>query len=98
MARGQILRPGQVRYVGRMTRAGSLVPVQQTARGTVSLVVGSDRDRVIYDVALVGIVATDVQFAEASVETISPPSMTMEVLRHAFRAQRWLTADSTFAR
>ena len=47
--RGQILRPGEVLYVGRMTGAEEVPPVTTAATGAVAVIVGANRDQIAYD-------------------------------------------------
>ena len=47
--RGQILRPGEVLYVARLSGDEVSPPVTTTGYGSLSVIVGVDRDRVRYD-------------------------------------------------
>lgn len=47
--RGQILRPGEVLYVGRMTGAEEVPPVTTAASGSVAVIVSANRDQLTYD-------------------------------------------------
>jgi hypothetical protein len=94
--RGQILRPGQVLYVGRLNGAEAVPPVDTTAYGAVSLIVDSHLDRVVYDVAVAGTRPTTGHLGEAAVGQSGAPVMPFEVLGDTFRATRWITPESTF--
>lgn len=93
--RGQILRPGQELYLARMTGAESVPAVATGARGSVALIVDSNRDRVIYDVALSEMTATAAYLAEGPVGANGTPTMPFQVLGSSFRSMRMLTADAT---
>jgi hypothetical protein len=93
--RGQILRPGQELYVGRLNGTEAIPPVSTSAYGAVSLIVGSNRDRVVYDVAVAGTRPTTGFLGEAPAGETGAPVMPFEVLGDTFRATRWITPDST---
>ena len=93
--RGQILRPGQELYLARMSGEESVPPVSTQATGTVSLIVDSDRDRVIYDVALANIAATGALLGEGAVGASGATLLPFEPRGSSFRAMRMLTPDST---
>lgn len=93
--RGQILRPGQELYVGRLNGDEAVPPVSTSAYGAVSLIVDTHRDRVVYDVAVAGTRATTAHLGEAPAGANGAPVMPFEVLGDTFRATRWITPDST---
>jgi hypothetical protein len=93
--RGQILRPGQELYLARMSGEESVPPVSSQATGSVSLIVDSDRDRVIYDVALSNIAVTEAFLGEGPVGASGASVLTFEAQGSSFRAMRMLTPDST---
>ncbi len=93
--RGQILRPGQQLYLARMSGEQSVPPVSSQATGTVALIVDSDRDRVIYDVALANIEATGAFLGDGAVEDGGAALLRLDAQGSSFRAMRMLTQDST---
>ncbi|MDO9017674.1 MAG: CHRD domain-containing protein [Deltaproteobacteria bacterium] len=93
--RGQVLRPGQELYLGRLSGAEVVPPVNSSARGSVSVIVDVDRDRVIYDVALTDMVPTEGRLAEGAPGEVGPAMMPFEVLGTSFRAREWLPPGST---
>lgn len=56
--RGQILRPGEALYIGRMTGAQEVPPVTTTSTGSTAVIVSADRDRLTYDGAVTGFTPT----------------------------------------
>lgn len=93
--RGQILRPGQELYLARMRAQESVPPVSSQASGSVALIVDSDRSRIIYDVALSNMTATEAFLGEAPVGVRGAASVPFQVLGSSFRSMRMLTQDST---
>lgn len=93
--RGQVLRPGQELYLGRLSGAEVVPPVSSSGRGSVSVIVGVDRDRVTYDVALTDVVPTEGRLAEGAPGEVGPAMMPFEVLGASFRATEWLPPGST---
>jgi len=93
--RGQILRPGQELYLARMRAQESVPPVSSQASGSVAVIVDSDRSRIIYDVALSNMTATQAYLGEGPVGVRGAVSVPFEVFGSSFRAMRMLTQDST---
>jgi hypothetical protein len=93
--RGQILRPGQELYLARMSGQESVPPVSTQARGSVAVIVDSDRSRIIYDVALSNMTATEAHLGEGSVGVRGAVTLPFQVIGSSFRSMRMLTQDST---
>lgn len=86
--RGQLLRPGEVAYVGRMTGAEEVPPVTTMASGSVGVIVGADRNRLTYDGALSNIdpTAAHLHMAPAGMNgaVVVPFTLTGTSLRGTF--------------
>jgi len=93
--RGQILRPGQELYLARMIGQESVPPVSSQASGSVAVIVDSDRSRIIYDVALSNMTATEAFLGEGPVGVRGAVSVPFQVIGSSFRSMRMLTQDST---
>jgi len=93
--RGQVLRPAQELYLGRLSGAEVVPPVNSPARGSVSVIVDVNRDRVIYDVALTDVVPTAGRLAAGAPGVVGPAMMPFEVRGTRFRAMEWLPPGST---
>jgi hypothetical protein len=63
--RGQILRPGEQLFIGRMTGAEEVPAVTTTATGSTGVIVGADRDRLTYDGTVTGMTPTAAHLHEA---------------------------------
>lgn len=68
--RGQILRPGEVLYVGRMSGEAAVPPVNTTGYGSLSVIVGVDRDRVRYDGLVTDVRPTGVVLRDSDGEVL----------------------------
>jgi len=93
--RGQILRPGQELYLARMSGRESVPPVSTQASGSVALIVDSDRSRIVYDVALSNMTATEAHLGEGPVGVHGAVLLPFQVLGSSFRSMRMLTGGST---
>jgi len=68
--RGQILRPGEVLYVGRLSGEAAVPPVNTTGYGSLSVIVGVDRDRVRYDGLVTDVRPTSVVLRDSDGEVL----------------------------
>lgn len=93
--RGQILRPGQELYLARMSGQESVPPVSSQASGSVAVIVDSNRSRIVYDVALSNMTATEAHLGEGPAGAQGVVLTPFQVLGTSFRSMRMLTQDST---
>ncbi len=68
--RGQILRPGEELYVARMSGDEAVPPVNSTGYGSLSIIVGVDRDRVRYDGLVTDVRPTAVTLRDSDGEVL----------------------------
>lgn len=68
--RGQILRPGEVLYVARLSGDEVSPPVSTTGFGSLSVIVGVDRNRVRYDGMVTDLRPTSVELRDSDGEVL----------------------------
>jgi hypothetical protein len=83
--RGQILRPGEQLYIGRMTGAQEVPPVTTTSTGSTAVILGADRDRLTYDGAVTGFTPTMAHLHEGAMGATGGVVVTFDVTGMAFR-------------
>lgn len=93
--RGQILRPGEVLYIGRMTGAQEVPPVTTTSTGSTAVIVSADRDRLTYDGAVTGFAPTMAHLHTGAAGASGGVVVTFDVTGMTFRGTNMPGVGST---
>lgn len=88
--RGQLLRPGEVLFVARLSGDGGTSRVNTTGYGSLGVILGVDRDRVRYDGVVTDVSPTGVTIQDGGGNVL------MQLRHHGriFDGLSWLTQDS----
>lgn len=89
--RGQILRPGEQLYIGRMNGMEEAPPVTTTATGTLALIVNANRDSLSYEGAVTGVTPTAAHLHSAPVGAGGPIVTPLTLMGTSLRGTAMLT-------
>lgn len=93
--RGQILRPGERLYIGRMSGLEEVPPTVTTAAGTVGVIVSANRDSVSYDGVVTGVTPMSAHLHAGAVGMVGAPVIPLTIMGESLRGTSMVGAGGS---